>query len=165
MEYVCEYSPSKSFHCNQGEISYVTLENVGILNNFFHDNAVKQRSKKSLIYTFYLKGSILPTFSLILLLDLTLSFKHHFFNPCPRTFFFIALRERGRKGERETSVGCLLVCMPTREWTCTLGLCPEQESNPRPFSLWDDAPTSATTLAPAKHHFSSHMNCGNQASV
>ena len=124
MEYVCEYSPSKSFHCNQGEISYVTLENVGILNNFFHDNAVKQRSKKSLIYTFYLKGSILSTFSLILLLDLTLSFKHHFFNPCPRTFFSLLLeREEGRGREKHQLVAFLYACRPGSEhapWACAL---------------------------------------------
>ena len=51
-------------------------------------------------------------------------------------------RGRERERERETSVGCLLVCAFTWNPTCNLGMCPDQESNPGLFGLWDDAPTN-----------------------
>ena len=34
---------------------------------------------------------------------------------------------------------------PTGDQTCNLSMCLDQESNPQPFSLWDDAPTNWTT--------------------
>ena len=34
---------------------------------------------------------------------------------------------------------------PTKDWTCNLGMCPEQKSNPQPFGVWDGAPTNWTT--------------------
>ena len=46
-------------------------------------------------------------------------------------------RERERhRCERETSVGCLLLCAPTLDWTQNLGMCPDWQLNPWPFGLW-----------------------------
>ena len=64
-------------------------------------------------------------------------------------------RERGREG-KETSMGernirgLPLSHAPTRGQTCNLGMCPEWESNPWPFGLWEDAPTNWAILARAK---------------
>ena len=55
-----------------------------------------------------------------------------------KDIFFSLLLER----ERETSVGCLLVQVPTRDRTCSLGMCPDGESKLQPFDLWDHAPTN-----------------------
>ena len=51
--------------------------------------------------------------------------------------FFI---ERGRERERwgEISISCLSF-MPRRRWTCNPGMCPDWESNQRPFALQDNA--------------------------
>ena len=63
-----------------------------------------------------------------------------FFYPHPRTFFFIAFRERGREGEKhqlvgETLIGCFLyvpglgISSPwIGDQTCSLGMCFDQES-------------------------------------
>ena len=78
--------------------------------------------------------------------------------PQPKTFFSILFRERGRVGEiereterercdRETSIGCLLICSLTGNRTLNLGICPDQELNPWPFSLRDKAPTNWATPA------------------
>ena len=51
-------------------------------------------------------------------------------------------RERERalyRCERETSIGCLLLCTPT----------PDQELHPQPFSLQDDTPANWSTPARA----------------
>ena len=59
-------------------------------------------------------------------------------------FFFFEEKKGGRKEgakhrcERETSIGCLSHITPTGDWTCNLGMCPDQESNWRPFTLQDD---------------------------
>ena len=43
---------------------------------------------------------------------------------------FIDLRER----ERERNIDWLLpIHIPTRDWTCNLGMCPDQRSNQQPF--------------------------------
>ena len=78
-----------------------------------------------------------------------------FFHPLLRTFvFFIAFRKRnrGRKGERETLIGCLpyeprpgTTCTPTRNWMCNLGSCPDRKSNPQPFGY-------GSILQPAETH-------------
>ena len=72
--------------------------------------------------------------------------------------FFSLLIEREERREkeretsmRETSIGCLLVWAWTRDWTYNLGMCPDQESNLRPFGLWDDTPTNWATQARAHY--------------
>ena len=35
-----------------------------------------------------------------------------------------------------------LICALTWDQTCNPGMCPDQELNPQPFSLWDNAPTN-----------------------
>ena len=55
-------------------------------------------------------------------------------------------REEGRERERnidvrETVIGLPPVHAPTRNQTHNLGMCPDWESNPQPFGVWDDAPT------------------------
>ena len=56
--------------------------------------------------------------------------------------FFFPLRERGRKGERDgekhQSIGCLLQA-PNQRPAQNSGLCPDQDSNQWPFTLWDEA--------------------------
>ena len=50
-------------------------------------------------------------------------------------FFHCFGREEGREKhrcEREASIGCSRTC-PTREGTCNLDMCPNQESNLQPF--------------------------------
>ena len=64
---------------------------------------------------------------------------------CPGLFFFFFLRfslflERGegREKERERNIDWLpLTHSPTRHLACNPGMCPDQESNQRPFSLRD----------------------------
>ena len=58
-------------------------------------------------------------------------------------------RERGREGERErTSMqyGSIkrfpFIHALTRDQAQNLGMCPDWESNPQPFGVWDDAPNS-----------------------
>ena len=53
----------------------------------------------------------------------------------------------------ERNIGWLpFVGSLTGDWTCSPGMCPDQESNPGPFSLLDDnAPTSGATLARAEY--------------
>ena len=41
-------------------------------------------------------------------------------------------RERGREGEKHQCE------QETGDWTCNLGMCPDQELNLGPFGLWDD---------------------------
>ena len=53
-----------------------------------------------------------------------------------------------RKGERE---GEKHRTHSTRDQTFNLGMCPDQESNPRPFSVWDYAPTDWAT--PVRNSF------------
>ena len=52
-------------------------------------------------------------------------------------------RERGREGEKRR-------CVPRRDWTQNLGMCPDQDSSLQPFSLRDDTPTNWATPARAK---------------
>ena len=54
--------------------------------------------------------------------------------------------EKGVAGKKERNIdGCLLVHIPTGDQTHNLGMCLDQESNPWPFDLWDDALTSWAT--------------------
>ena len=61
---------------------------------------------------------------------------------------FIDFRERGRGKERETSMWerninqLPLVHIPTRDQIQYLGMCPDRESNQRPFGLGDDVLTN-----------------------
>ena len=57
----------------------------------------------------------------------------------------IGIRERGRETERETSIGCLLH-VPEWDWTHNPGMCPERESNLRPFGLLGDAPNQLSHI-------------------
>ena len=48
------------------------------------------------------------------------------------------LRGEGREGVgRETSIICL-----SHDWTCNSSMCPDQESDPQPLGVLDDAPTN-----------------------
>ena len=83
----------------------------------------------------------------------------------PEDIFFIAFRERERKGHEERererercggetlmwekSSGCLLILAQTRNQACDLGICSDWESNPWPFGPWDDVPTNWGTPARA----------------
>ena len=54
-------------------------------------------------------------------------------------------RERAREKhqcKRETATGCLLICTPTGDQTCNLGMCPGWELNLQPFGLYDNTPTN-----------------------
>ena len=56
------------------------------------------------------------------------------FNPHPRVCLLICRERkegREREGEKEKNVNWLPpVCTLTRDLTCNLGMCPDQESNP-----------------------------------
>ena len=68
-----------------------------------------------------------------------------FFKKTSPKDMFIAFRERGkgRSRERQTDIDQLLpICAPTRDQTCNLGMCPDQESNPQPLGAQDNTPTS-----------------------
>ena len=61
-------------------------------------------------------------------------------------FYF---RERGRGGERERDINMrekhrstVFHMHPDREQTHNLGMCPNCKSNPQPFGVQDNAPTS-----------------------
>ena len=60
-------------------------------------------------------------------------------------------REKRRKRERERDIivrninWFLPIRSPTRDQTCNLGMCPDWESNPQTFGVWDDAPTNWAT--------------------
>lgn len=74
-----------------------------------------------------------------------------FFYYSPKDMF-IGLRE-----ERETSITCLLVHTPTRDWTCNLGVCPNREVNPMTVLVYGmtlqptDAPGQAFRLFITNH--------------
>ena len=65
-------------------------------------------------------------------------------------FFFLILtrghdfKERGRETLIwEKNVHSYpLMRAPTWDWTCNPGVCPDQELNPQPFGLWNDAQTN-----------------------
>ena len=56
---------------------------------------------------------------------------------------------RRHQCERETSIGCLLVCAWSRDRTPNPGMCLNGKLSQQPFGLWDDAPTNWATLARA----------------
>ena len=68
-------------------------------------------------------------------------------------FFSICLlilqREKGR--ERETLMWGKNIdqLLPIHDWTYNLGVCPDGESNPQHFGVWDSAPTKWATLTKA----------------
>ena len=72
----------------------------------------------------------------------------------PRTCLLILERQEGKEREREgktliceRNIDHLpLACTPTRDQACNPGMCLSRESNLRPFSLWDSAPTNRATL-------------------
>ena len=80
---------------------------------------------------------------------------------CHSGIFFIVTRQEGREAEkgekyhceREISIGCLLICVPTGDQTHNLGMCPDWELNPGHFGLWDDATTKWAILARVKFVF------------
>ena len=74
-----------------------------------------------------------------------------FFKSLPKGMLLILQREEGRERERERNIDLLpLVYTPTRDWTHSLGMCPDQESNPWPSGLWDNTPTNWITLTRAR---------------
>ena len=89
-----------------------------------------------------------------------LFFQSHFFlNSHPERE-----REREREQERErewvsSSIGCLPVLTLTRDWTHTLGMCPDQGYALWPFGLGDDTPTNWATLTRAQSHFWYFQHC------
>ena len=60
------------------------------------------------------------------------------------------------KGRRETSIGCLLNAL-TGDQIHNLGMCPDQEMNPQPSSLQDNAQLSHTGQGKIKVIFK--VNC------
>ena len=90
-----------------------------------------------------------------------------FFYPHPRTFFIAFQRNRnvavGEGGEWqrewETDIDVRVVAFShtpqIEEWTCTLGMCPDYESNSWPLGSWADTLSSWATEARACD-FSSH---------
>ena len=67
----------------------------------------------------------------------------------PSTFLkiFYLFLERGERRERNINQ-LPLVCTPTRDRAHSPDLCPDWNSNPQPFSLWDEP--SLTGQGPAK---------------
>ena len=69
---------------------------------------------------------------------------------------FLLFLERGEgrgeqhRCERETLIDCLSYIPPTRDRTHNAGMCPDQEVNQWPSTLWDDAPTNTATLVRAR---------------
>ena len=64
------------------------------------------------------------------------------------------LRERGMEGEKERKNDVRekhlpLICTPNGDRNWNLGTLPDQESNPRPFGVWNDALINLATLARA----------------
>ena len=76
-------------------------------------------------------------------------------------FFKFIFRERRREGERgrETSMRqrnstwLPLAYIPTRFQTCNPGMCPDWESNWRPFALQDDAQAAEPHQSGLDHFF------------
>ena len=68
------------------------------------------------------------------------------------SFLLFFYRERegkgGKKRGRESSMWerninqLPLICTLSRDQTCNLGMCPDQETNWQPFTLWDDPQTT-----------------------
>ena len=60
-------------------------------------------------------------------------------------------REKERQTDRQTLMWEInldllpLVCASTRDWTCNLGMFPDQESNPQAFGVWIDSPRKWNT--------------------
>ena len=103
-----------------------------------------------------------------------------FFLSSPKDMF-TDFRERGRERETlmwERNISQLPpIHTPTRNGTRNLGMCPDQEWNPQPFGIWDNAQTSWATqpglnfefyindLFAFLHNFATHMcNCKYSAS-
>ena len=63
-------------------------------------------------------------------------------------------RQRGEKHRHERNINwlCLLGDL-TRGWTHSQGVCPDQESDPQAFGVWDNAPANWDTPARAANHF------------
>ena len=89
------------------------------------------------------------------------SFLKNFFLSTPEDIFSLLFGERGgththrqthTQWERNTDLLPSHTC-PDWELNCSLGLCPNWESNPWPFGLQDSAPINWATLARAKKLF------------
>ena len=67
----------------------------------------------------------------------------------------IDFRERGRERKEESDIDRFPpVHAPTRDQICNPGMCPDQELNLWPFSLWDNTSINWTTrLGPSYHIF------------
>ena len=74
------------------------------------------------------------------------------------------MREKGRR-ETWMYVGKIswlcLAHTPTREWAHSPDMCSDQESNKRPFALWDDRP-STNWATPVRADFSFYHSVANQ---
>ena len=61
---------------------------------------------------------------------------------------FIDFRKTGKETKRETLMlvrnisQVPPVCPLTRDQTCSLGMCPDQDLNPQPFGVRNDTPTN-----------------------
>ena len=72
-------------------------------------------------------------------------------------YWFYRERKAGIERGRETLIWernidqLPLVCDLTKDRICNLVMYPDQESNPWPLSLWDNAPTNWTTSARVRH--------------
>ena len=77
-----------------------------------------------------------------------------FFNPHAKICLLISEKERERGREkhrceidnvREKDWSAASCTAPSGDWTLSLDMCPDQESNPQPFGVWDDAPANWVT--------------------
>ena len=89
-----------------------------------------------------------------------------FFFLNPHEDIFIDFRQRGGEREREKYLydkhRLLPICTPTRNQTHNLGMCPDQESNPQSFGVWDHSPTNDPPDQGCYHSFLKiTFNCGN----
>ena len=74
-----------------------------------------------------------------------MNYRCKFFKSLPEDMFF-DFRERGRKVKEREKERNLDQLPPQRtltgDQTCNLGVCPDWESNPKPFGVQDDAPSN-----------------------
>ena len=106
------------------------------------------------------------------------TFSFTYFNIHPRICLLILERKDGREGgqkggeekgrgegeERDVDVRNTnwlpLLCSLTGDWTHNLGMCPDQEWSPQPFSIGDNAPTNLATWTEAGFsHLDNYLKC------
>ena len=87
--------------------------------------------------------------------------RHYFFLSSPEDMLMNLKREKGKDREKERNsnvrekhqlVASPMHPTPNWGWTYNLGMCPNQGSNPWPFSLWDNAMTNGATPATFADH-------------